>query len=316
MANDRWKLKKEGKIYGPVDTETVRRWIEEERISPEDYVSGEDKEEWIEAKSLPQFEDLLGAAAKATSPPRGAVQCPHCGDTLPPEASFCGKCGANLKEGKKRGKRESSILSEQQLLFEPSSPGKKRGKGGSGILKGAAIAGILLLIMIIPLTVWGVLQGMDRLEGNLISLYITLVAYTVLYVIFVWGFKIVGEKYDNSLLKTASYLLIVVGIINCGLSIGMAIPPALDDVWVMVIGAVSAVIVGAVMIPFGIGLLRLKPEFGSLATNAGVLGIISGASVLTVILAFIGILLILPLYILLVILLFRAAEKLKTTPVV
>ncbi len=182
------------------------------------------------------------------------------------------------------------------------------------ILKNAAIAGVLSLIVLIPFTVLEVLRGLNKLEGGLISLYIfVFLASLILYIIFVWGFKILGEKYQNNLLKIASYILIVVTIIYSGYFALSSIFPAIDNTSVHII---MLVIMGAAMIPFGIGLLRLKMQFGSVATAAGVIEIISGISFLTVLLSIIGILLQIPLYILLVIILFRAAKKLEMSPTI
>jgi hypothetical protein len=72
------------------------------------------------------------------------------------------------------------------------------------------------------------------------------------------------------------------------------------------------VISGGVSIPFGIALLELKSQFGPLATGAGVIGIITGACLLTIILSILGILLFIPWYILTSMILFRAAKKFET----
>lgn len=182
------------------------------------------------------------------------------------------------------------------------------------ILKYAAIAGILSIITLFPLTFLEILKSLDKLEGGLISLYIfVLLVALILYVIFVWGFKIIGEKYQNNLLKIASFVLIVIAIIYQGLLILASILPAFDNIFVQIL---PAVLMGAAMIPFGIGLLRLKMQFGSVATAAGVIEIISGISFLTVLLSLIGVLLFIPDYILLVIILFRAVKKLETSPAI
>lgn len=57
--NIMWMVKKaDGIIYGPVDTETLRIWIQENRVLFEDYVSIED-EEWNLVNSIPIFSDLF-----------------------------------------------------------------------------------------------------------------------------------------------------------------------------------------------------------------------------------------------------------------
>lgn len=182
------------------------------------------------------------------------------------------------------------------------------------ILKYAAIAGILSLIILIPWAVLEILKSLNKLGGGLISLYIfVLFVALILYVIFVWGFKIIGEKYQNNLLKIASFVLIAIAIIYHSLLILALISPAFDNTFIQIL---PVVLMGAAMIPFGIGLLRLKMQFGSVATATGVIEIISGISFLTVLLSLIGALLFIPNYILLVIILFKAVKKLETSPAI
>jgi hypothetical protein len=176
-------------------------------------------------------------------------------------------------------------------------------------LKYAAIAGILYLIVSFPLIVLR-----DELTGAPIPLYIfVLLAALVLYIIFVWGFKVLGEQYQNNLLKIVSYILIVIEIIYHSYLILVSISPALENTLVEILLVVFA---GAATIPFGIGLLKLTTHFGSVATALGVLEIISGISLLTFLPWVIGFLLIIPTYILGVIILFRAARKLEASWVI
>ncbi len=181
-------------------------------------------------------------------------------------------------------------------------------------IKYAGIAGILSLILSVPVIIFEILKSLNKLEGGLISLYIfVLLISLVLYIIFIWGFKLVAEKYQNNLLRVSSYILIISAILYYGYLALTLISPSLDNV---VIQILAVVVFGAASIPFGIALLKLKPQFGSLATGAGVIEIITGASLLSVILSIIGILLLIPLYILTSVILFRAAKKIETNPAI
>lgn len=195
-------------------------------------------------------------------------------------------------------------LTSEEVVMTNDTWKVKRG-GEIHALRRAAIAGILILILYIPFLILSFLLGWaSGLEEGLMFLYIfLLVAIFVSGLIFHWGFVITGGRYDNSLLTITSYLLIVMSTISFGsmVLLDFILPPA--------IAVVLSVITGMVLIPFGIGLLRLEPEFGSLTTGAGVLAIIMGASYLTVVLVFITAVLLFPLYILEVMLLFRAAER-------
>ena len=112
MSNGMWKVKKnDGKVYGPADTETFRQWIGEQRILGEDLVSPAEKQEWKTAKSLSEFADLFAPAVQVLSPgtgqvPSGEKNCPSCGNSLAAEATFCVKCGTDLKTGQKVGEMQ------------------------------------------------------------------------------------------------------------------------------------------------------------------------------------------------------------------
>lgn len=174
-------------------------------------------------------------------------------------------------------------------------------------IKYAGIAGILSLIIEVPIVIFEIFNSLHKFESGFISLYIlVLLLSLVLYLIFIYGFKLIGEKYQNNLLKWSSYILIIFSIICYGYLVLALISPNLDNVFIQIL---TIIIFGAASIPFGIALLKLKPQFGSLATSTGVIGIITGASFLSVILSILGILLIVPLYILASMILFRAAKK-------
>lgn len=60
MDGKKWKVKtRDGNIYGPADTETVKRWFQENRISSEDYVSSTDVEEWKKPSEINEFTSLF-----------------------------------------------------------------------------------------------------------------------------------------------------------------------------------------------------------------------------------------------------------------
>ncbi len=197
-------------------------------------------------------------------------------------------------------------------------------------IKYAGVAGILSLIFGVPVTVFEVLRSLKKLDGDPISLYIfVLFLSLVLYIVFIHGFRLVGEKLSNNLLKLTSNILIILAIVSYGYLILTLISPNLDNEGINILIVVFS---GAASITFGISLLKLKPQFGSLATWAGVIAIITGAGFLSVIwtmteifltplyilsslfnlsLFIITILLLIPLRILLLMILFRAAKKFK-----
>jgi hypothetical protein len=96
-------------------------------------------------------------------------------------------------------------------------------------IKFTGVAGILCLILAVPVTVFEILRGLNNLEGELVSLYIvTLLASLILYMIFIYGFTLVAEKYRNNLLKTSSYILIISAILYYGYVVLILISPNLE----------------------------------------------------------------------------------------
>jgi len=177
----------------------------------------------------------------------------------------------------------------------------------SKTLQYAGIAGIFCLLYSVLLIIFEILKRTNKVNSSFISLYIIagLLSWG-LYIIFNYGFILIGERYQNNLLRFASYFLIFFGSIFNGYGVLALIYPNLENMFVQI---VIIVITGAINIPFGIGLIKLQPQFGSIAKAAGVIEIISGVSLITFILSFIGILLSIPSAILLFIILFRAAKK-------
>ena len=47
--------KAKGGVYGPVDTETIKRWIQEGRITSEDELSEEGKYNWKKVSEFDEF---------------------------------------------------------------------------------------------------------------------------------------------------------------------------------------------------------------------------------------------------------------------
>ena len=178
-------------------------------------------------------------------------------------------------------------------------------------LRFAGIAGILSLILSIPGFYFEAIRSEHPLGMGLTTLYIlTLTLNLILYVVLCSGFVTLAKKTHNTPLRVASYILIVISIGSFLYTLMSLTVVEIHDVLNLLFAALTLVLVGAASIPFGIGILLLRPRFGSLATWLGVLEIISGISLMSVIFSIIGILLIIPVAILGTILLFRAARKL------
>ena len=145
------------------------------------------------------------------------------------------------------------------------------------IIKYAGIAGILLPVFMILSIFLLILSTSISFEGSsdIITILLLWLSNPFMYIIiigiptffFIWGFKVVAEKTNNNLLKIASYLLIIITIITILFPI---VDTSLSLVPLIIIGTIGSI----VSILFGIGLLRLKDQFGSIANYAGILFII------------------------------------------
>ena len=85
-----------------------------------------------------------------------------------------------------------------------------------------------------------------------------------------------------------------------------------DAVEVDFITAGYAVTFGILGIVYGVSLLRLKGSVGRISTYAGILEIIGGCFLLTVVLAFIGLLIYIPAELIEIIIIFKVIEIIKT----
>ena len=73
--------------------------------------------------------------------------------------------------------------------------------------------------------------------------------------------------------------------------------------------ALVLVALGIVSIVFGRALIKLQFQLGKIAKAAGVLNIITGISMITVVLSFVGVILLIPIYMMEIIILFRASKN-------
>ena len=175
-------------------------------------------------------------------------------------------------------------------------------------LRNRAIVGIIGAVLQVPWLILEFLKASKKLSGNVLLIYYVIVfVEAILYIYFVWGFKIIGDKLKNKLLSISSILIIASAIL---LHISVFFDQKFTPLVNVLISGIILVITGALSIPFGIGLLRLKDKFGNLAKAVGILNIITGISLITIIFFFVGLLIFIPLAILEIILMFKAAEKL------
>lgn len=123
------------------------------------------------------------------------------------------------------------------------------------------------------------------------------------FALFIRGYYLLGEKLENTWLKTASLLYIIIFGLTIMADLLMLFRPAwLLDYFL----ASKSILYGLGLFLFSLSLLTTQKVLGSLALVAGALGIANGVLFTTVILALPGILLLTWVELLQLVLLFRA----------
>jgi hypothetical protein len=107
--------------------------------------------------------------------------------------------------------------------------------------------------------------------------------------------------------------LIAFEIIESGYDIFSLYLPYIADE--RIIEGTFSVLFGFTAIMFGIGLLRLRDEFGFTALAAGTLNIITGFTFAIIVLFFIGFILLIPTMIVEIYLLYKAPQKLESNQI-
>jgi hypothetical protein len=118
--------------------------------------------------------------------------------------------------------------------------------------------------------------------------------------------------FENSLLKVAAYLFVIVTASKGILDISSLSVEDLESIWIFY--AAIAVIMGAVSIVFGISLVRLQDGMGEFARIAGILEIVIGCLLVTVVLFFITYVILIPTVVIEIIVLYRGYEYLSKSP--
>jgi prepilin-type processing-associated H-X9-DG protein len=143
----------DGKEYGPVDGDLLRRWISEGRASAQTRVKVEGGSEWQPLHSLPEFEGAF-AAAQCLPPPAGPAPAPAKTSGMAIASLVCGVlgfCGITALVG--------LILGVISLVKINKSGGRLSGQG-------LAIAGIcvsaFMMLMAIPMMAAMLLPALAR----------------------------------------------------------------------------------------------------------------------------------------------------------
>jgi len=116
------------------------------------------------------------------------------------------------------------------------------------------------------------------------------------------GFIFLGTLFRNDLLRITSYILIFGNILIIGYDIASVFYDSVEREFML--GA-EALTFGAIGIVYGMALFRLKDKIGDAARFAGIFEILTAIFFLTVVLAFVGLILEIPVNILEIVILYK-----------
>jgi transcriptional regulator with XRE-family HTH domain len=176
----------------------------------------------------------------------------------------------------------------------------------------AVLAGAVYLISEIILGTMDIawITG-DRAWGfrmNAIYTGLTMVM-VISFALFARGFITLSNVFENSLLKVAAYLLIIATVGKGILDVSSLSTENMESVWIPY--ALMAVVIGALGIVFGISLIRLQDGMGELSRIAGILEIVMGCLLITVVLFFVSYIVLVPTVVVEIIVLYRGYEYLS-----
>ena len=142
------------------------------------------------------------------------------------------------------------------------------------------------------------------------TVYITLTAVMVIsYALFARGFIALAAVFENGLLKVVAYMMIIATAGLGALDISSLPMKDFEGVWISY--AMAAVLSGTLSIVFGISLIRLQDGMGELARVAGILEIVMGCMLITVVLFFLSYVVMIPAVIVEILVLYRGYEYLS-----
>lgn len=154
---------------------------------------------------------------------------------------------------------------------------------------------------------WSLLNDNEMIFGKAGYIIIKLLVM-LSFVLFMRGFILSGKIFKNYLLKIAALLLMMIAVIFYLYDIVSVFLELLDLQYLLIS---EAIIYGFVGVFFGIALFRLQRALGILAAAAGVIEIIIGVCMLSIILSFLGLMLLVPAIMIEIVLLFKINSMLK-----
>lgn len=149
----------------------------------------------------------------------------------------------------------------------------------------------------------------DRLIFSIPVYIIIKVAVFISFFYFQRGFIMVGHMFRNYLLKIMSYVLIFGVFLIISYDIASLFYESVEREFIL--GA-QALTFGGIGILYGISLIKLQRSFGSVPVAAGIFEIAGSCFFLTIILSFVGHIMLIPAELLEIVILYKAVEIIKS----
>lgn len=211
------------------------------------------------------------------------------------------------------GETYESFSTEQNQVMETTKNTVPHGHRTTLLI--AVVAGVAYLIIEIILGAMDIawILGTRDWDFRMNTVYVSLVFFAVASLaLFARGFIVLSNLFENSLLKVASWLLILVTAAEAILDVNSL---SVQDIETLGIPyAAAAVIIGVVTVVFGVALIRLQDSMGELSRMAGLLEIVMGSLLITVVFFFIAYVVFIPAMIVQILVLYRGYEYLSKLP--
>ncbi len=176
----------------------------------------------------------------------------------------------------------------------------------------AVLAGAVYLVAEIILGTMDIARFTDGREWgfrmNAIYAGLTIVM-VISFVLFARGFIVLGMVFENSLLKVATYLLMAATLVKGIVDANSLWAEDVESIWIPYVAV--AIVLGALGVVFGLALLRLQDSMGELSRIAGILEIVMGCLLITVVLFFVAYLILVPAVVIEILVLYRGYEYLS-----
>lgn len=176
----------------------------------------------------------------------------------------------------------------------------------------AVLAGAVYLVSQVILGALDIawVTGDHDWEFRMNAIYAVLTVVMVIsFALFARGFIALSTVFENTLLRVAAYLLAVATVGMGILDITSLSVDDLESLWIPY--AVAAVLFGALSIVFGVSLIRLQDSMGELSRIAGILEIVIGCMLVTVVLFFFTYVVMIPAVVVEILVLYRGYEYLS-----